>query len=561
MAPPDAQIYFPQYRIRNIVQDILTQLGLLIRLERKMLGIIASYAMAIGMFMLCVPIAIQELVSTFSFAIEPRMIFTLSVVVGSALTGVAAFRILQARAVETLQQRIYTRIAIAFTEALPRMQEASFLPQYANRFAEADLLTRAIVAMLADLFNVAVVGSIGMSMLIFFHPYFLLYNTILVVGFVFLLTVFGRGGFLITLEMSRLNYELYHWMQNIAANLPHLRAAGHSPYLMQKTDELTKNYARTRQRRSDLLTGRQYKAAALWQVVGHTGMIATAGMLVSEGQLTVGQFAAAELLAGQLLLNMDTLARRMVHMFFAFVSFRELNAFFSLPQDQSGTRTVVPLDHFGLAGIRVTARDLAFAHPESEPLFEHFNMEVAPGEKVVVQCRTSSEKTALAKVLAGLYAPTAGVVRYNDVNLNEVTLESIDACRSLMLDSHPTLLEGTIEDNITLGRSSISYEDIQWALEFVELDEDVDHLPGGLTTMVTGHSGQFTLSQTLRLLLARAIVTRPHVLIVDGTLHSMIPSVREVILRRLCSKDEPWSVIFVSNDPTFAHAERRVALE
>ena len=130
-----------------------------------------------------------------------------------------------------------------------------------------------------------------------------------------------------------------------------------------------------------------------------------------------------------------------------------------------------------------------------------------------------------------------------------------------MLDSHPTLLEGTIEDNITLGRSSISYEDIQWALEFVELDEDVDHLPDGLTTVVTGHSGQFTLSQTLRLLLARAIVTRPHVLIVDGTLHSMIPSVREVILRRLCSKDEPWSVIFVSNDPTFAHAERRIALE
>ncbi|HSC56122.1 MAG TPA: ABC transporter ATP-binding protein, partial [Nitrospira sp.] len=119
------------------------------------------------------------------------------------------------------------------------------------------------------------------------------YNVILVVGFVFLLTVFGRGGFLITLEMSRLNYEIYHWMQNIAANLPHLRAVGKSPYLIQKTDALTKAYARVRQHRSDLLTGRQYKATALWQVVGHAGMIATAGMLVAEDQLTVGQFAAA----------------------------------------------------------------------------------------------------------------------------------------------------------------------------------------------------------------------------------------------------------------------------
>src|SRR5262245_33670812 len=562
MTESQPQTYFPQYRLTNIAQDILSQLALLIKLERNMLGIIASYAVAIGMFMLCVPIAVQELVSTFSFAIQPIMILTLTVVVGSALTGAAAFKILQARAVETLQQRIYTRIAIAFTETLPRLREDSFLPQHANRFAEADLLTRALVAMVADLFNVAVVGTIGMSLLVFFHPYFLLYNVILVVGFVFLLTVFGKGGFLITLEMSRLNYEIYHWMQNIAANLPHLRATGNSPYLVQKTDELTKAYAGIRQRRSDLLTGRQYKAAALWQVAGHAGMIATAGSLVAQGQLTVGQFAAAELLAGTLLLNMDTLARRMVHMFFAFVAFREMNAFFSLPQDESGSRTVVPLDQFGLAGIKVTARNLAYAYPDSAPLFEEFSLDVAPGEKVVVLCQSNMQKTILAKVLAGLLPPTSGVVRYNDMNLVEISLESIDACRSLMLDSHPTLLEGTIEDNLTLGRSSIRYEDVQWALQFVELDEEIDRMPDGLTTTVTGHGHQFTLSQILRLLLARAIVTRPHVLIVDGTLHSMAPSVREIILRRLCSKDEPWSIIFVSNDPTFAsHVDRCITLE
>lgn len=560
MAAPTPQNPFPQYRLENIVSDILKHLGLLFQLERKILGIIASYAAAIGLFMLCVPIAVQELVSTFSFAIEPRMIFTLALVVGTALTGAAAFRILQARAVETLQQRIYARIAIAFTEALPRLKEDAFLPQHAHRFAEADLLTRAIVAMLADLFNVAVVGSIGMSLLVFFHPYFLLYNTVLVVGFVLLLAVFGRGGFLITLEMSRLNYEIFHWMQNIAQNLPHLRAVGHSPYLLGKTDGLAQAYSRVRQRRSDLLTGRQYKAAALWQVVGHTGMIATAGLLVSTGELTVGQFAAAEILAGNLLLNMDTLARRMAHMFFAFVSFRELNALFSLPQDQSGVKSVVPLSQFGLAGVRVTARNLSFSHPGSAPLFQEFELDVAPGEKVSVHCRTSSEKTALAKILSGLYSPTTGVVRYNDVNLVEVTPSSIDSCRSLMLDSHPTLLEATIESNITLGRPSVSYDDIQWALQFVELEEEIDRMPDGLNTMVTGHAGQFTLSQVLRILLARAIVTRPYVLIVDGTLHSMIPSVREVILRRLCSKDEAWSIIFISNDPGFAHAERRIPL-
>ena len=119
---------FSQYQLRNIAQDILNQLGLLVRLERKMLGIIASYAITISLFMLCVPIAAKELVSY--FAVEPRMIFTLALMVADA------FRVLWARGVETLQQRIYTRITTAFTQTLPRLPEESFLPQHANRSAK-----------------------------------------------------------------------------------------------------------------------------------------------------------------------------------------------------------------------------------------------------------------------------------------------------------------------------------------------------------------------------------------------------------------------------------------
>src|SRR5687767_797292 len=197
------QAGFPQYIQAHIFRDIRGHLGLLLNLERGILLIIASFAGAMGLCMLGVPIAVQELVSTFSFAVEPLMIFTLALIVAGTLTGVAACRILQARAVETLQQRIYTRIALGFTLALPRFKEETFLPEHAHRFMEADLLTRALVAMVADLFNVAVVGSIGMAMLVFYHPYFLVYDLMLITGFSVLLVAFGHRGFLITLEMSR----------------------------------------------------------------------------------------------------------------------------------------------------------------------------------------------------------------------------------------------------------------------------------------------------------------------------------------------------------------------
>ena len=166
--------------------------------------------------------------------------------------------------------------------------------------------------------------------------------------------------------------------QNIAHNLPHLRGRpGIDPYLLERTDTLTRIYAEIRQRRSDTLTGRQYKAAALWQVVGHGPAHHGAGLLVVDGQLTVGQFAAAEVLVGNLLLNMDTLARRMVAMFFTFVSCREMAAVFSLPTEEDGAKEDVPATQFGESGIRLTCRNLSYRAQDGLPIFKRV-FEVAP---------------------------------------------------------------------------------------------------------------------------------------------------------------------------------------
>ena len=246
------------------------------------------------------------------------MIFTLTLFVASSLTGVATFRVLQARVVETLQQRLYTRIALGFTLLLPQLRDDTFAPQQAHRFMEADLLTRALVAMLADLFNVAVVGTIAMTMLVLFHPYFVAYILVLILGFVGLLTLFGRGGFFITLEMSRLHYEIFGWIQNI--------------------------------------------------------------------------------------LNVDTLARRMVAMFFTFVSCREIAGLFSLPTEEQGAKEDVPAAQFGSSGIHVTCRNLSCTAPDGRPVFQNVCLDVAPGEKIAILCSTNRAKTAaLTKVLAGLH--------------------------------------------------------------------------------------------------------------------------------------------------------------
>ena len=541
---------------------ILSRLNLLVGLERRILAIIASYAVVIGLFALIVPLTVQELVNTFAFAIQPIMIVTLVAIMLGALLLMGAFRVLQGRAVKILVQRIYTRLAVAFTEALPRFRENVFLPQHTNTFIEAELLPRALVAMLVDIINVFVSGMIGMTILIMYHPYFLGYNIFLITGFAFLLTFFGRGGLRITQQVSNLHYQTFHWLQDIGINRLHFKSTDSLPLLLKKTDALVQAYVMARKTRSDILTGAQYKSTVIFQAIAHSSMIGLGGWLLSLADITLGQFVAAEVIVGTLLLNLDIVARRMYAAIYVATSMQELSRLFEMPKEEVSGPIAAWLPNPTLQGVRLTCKDVSFASPEGPMLFDHFNLEVLPGEKISVLTGTSKSKTSLALLLAGLYHPTSGVIRYNDIDLRDVSLNYVNRCRGLMLDSHPTLFDGTLEENVTLQRPSIQFADLSWALRFVELEEEIDALPLGLETVVHGNGANLSRSQVLRILLARMIVTRPELLIFNGSLHNIDPTVRLTLLRRLCAKEEPWSIVFVSNDPEVGQlVERRVILD
>jgi ABC-type multidrug transport system fused ATPase/permease subunit len=380
-------------------------------------------------------------------------------------------------------------------------------------------------------------------------------------GFACVVTLFGQGGFRITQKVSRLNYEMFDWLQDIAQNRLHFKATDSMPLLLDKTDALAREYVMARRTRSDILTGRQYKSSVIWQAFGHSSMIALGGWLLSIRDITLGQFVAAEVIVGTLLLNLDTVARRLYAAIYVFTSMDELATLFALPKQDVTAAVSVRLPDPTLYGVRVSCWEVSARAPDGSLLFENVNLEIAPGEKIAVICPTNLAKTTFAMVLAGLYAPTKGVVRYNDIDLRDVGQDYVNRSRGLVLDSYVTLFQGTIEENISLRRPQVRFDDLRWALRFTELEDEIDAMPQGLDTVVGARGRLLTRSQVLRLLVARAIAIRPQFLVFDGSLHDVEPDLRATILRRLCSKEEPWSLAFVSNDPAIASVvERRVTL-
>ncbi len=542
----------------NLFQTVVGHLGLLFRMERRLLGLIFSYSIAIGLFALIVPLTVQELVNTFAFAVQPITIVTLAVVMVATLLFVGAFRALQYYAVEVLERRIFARVSIAMAQQLPYLRYQSFEPRYANLFIETVFMQRAVSVLLVDLINVIVGGAVGMTILVFYHPYFLLYNAVLLVGFHIVFFLLSHGGLKATIDLSYAKYDTLHWFQEIANNLLHFKSTDSQTLLIKKTDQLLDTYMGVRRVRFRALI-RQYLGSLGWQAVAHSGLIATAGWLLSIGQLTLGQFVAAEVVVSGILSSFDGVVKRMGHIFYFLTASTKLNFLFSLPKDQDTATLSIPLPDPTVHGIRVTCKDLTFAPLGGPAVFEHFNLEVTPGEKIGIYAETTKTKTVLARVLGGLDSPTSGVIRYNGVDLRHLNLDSVNRFRGFILDSQLSLFEGTLEENIVLGRDYIPYSDVRWALRFTELEEEVDALPHGLKTHIRNTGKIFAPAHIVRILVARAILGRPQLLIFEGILHNIPPAMRETILRRLCSKEEPWSVIFVSNDPNLtAHVDRRI---
>lgn len=543
----------------SLFQAMLGHIGLLFRLEKRIVALIFSYSLAIGLFSLIVPLTVQELVNTFAFAIQPITIVTLAGIMITVLAFVGAFRTLQYYAVEVLERRVFARMTIAMTQQIPQLRFPDFKPQFANYFMETVFMQRALSVLLMDLINIVVGGAVGMTILVFYHPYFLLYNALLLVGFNIIFFLLSHGGLRTTIDMSHAKYETLHWIQEIAYNLLHFKATDSRGLLMQKTDQLIERYVACRRARFNVLV-RQYLGTVGWQAIAHGGVLATAGWLLSIGQLTLGQLVAAEVVVSGLLINFESVVKRMGHVFYFLTAIAELNFFFSLPKDQDLAVLSVPLPDPAIHGIRVTCKELTVRHGKV-PVFENFDLEITPGEKIGIYASTGIAKTVLARVLAGLEAPTGGVIRYNGVDLRHLDLHAINRCRGFMPDSYLSLFEGTIEENIVLGRSYVPYSDVRWALRFAELEEEIDALPQGIKTHVHASGNILAPTHVLRLMLARAILARPQILIFDGIMHNLQPAMRETILRRLCNKDEPWSVIFVSNDPNLtSHVDRRIIL-
>lgn len=157
--------------------------------------------------------------------------------------------------------------------------------------------------------------------------------------------------------------------------------------------------------------------------------------------------------------------------------------------------------------------------PDSPDVLHDINLDLPPGTTLALVGATGSGKTTLTALIPRLYDVTAGRITIDGHDVRDLTLTSLRSAVASAFDD-PTLFSMSVRENLTLGRPDATDEDIQQALEIAQATF-ANELPWGLETRVGEQGMSLSGGQRQRLALARAVLARPAVLVLDDTLSAL----------------------------------------
>lgn len=181
----------------------------------------------------------------------------------------------------------------------------------------------------------------------------------------------------------------------------------------------------------------------------------------------------------------------------------------------------------------VTLEDVTFGYsPLDKPLLSGFSLSVAPGRQVALVGGSGSGKSTVSRLIAGLYSPWEGTIRIDGQRLEDIPRGALAASVSFV-DQDVFLFEGTVRDNVALWDPSIPDADVEAALRDACLYEVVARRPGGVHSHVEQDGRNFSGGQRQRLEIARALVRRPSVLVLDEVTSALDAETEQVIIDNL----------------------------
>lgn len=525
--------------------------------ERKDIGYLYLYAIVSGLIALSLPLGIQAIVGLIQGGLVFSSVYLLItlVIIGTLITGI--LQIVQVSIVEVLQQRVFARAAFEFVYRIPRIKIEAltkyYPPELMNRFFDILNVQKAMPKVLIDITGALVQIVFGLLLLFAYHPMFIVFGLVTVLLLFLVIRLNASKGLETSLAESKYKYKIAEWLEDVARTLFSFKVVGNTNLPLEKMDDLVSKYLLYRGKHFKILVRIFYYMVAFKTlVVGALLILGT--YLVVDRQITLGQFVASEIIIVLIVGSVEKLINSIDVIFDLVTAVEKLGAVTDLPLERaSGIR--VPLRDQELS---LSIRNLSYKYPDGKrPVLQNLNLTIQAGERIGLTGSNGGGKDTFVKILSGLLTDYDGAVAVNGLSLRDIHLNDFrDAVAKNV--STEEIFDGTILENITMGRSGITLADVQWALENLNLSQRISQLPGGLNTQMIASGQKFSDSFNAKIMAARCIVERPRLLIFTDFYGLLDRDEKRQLTRFICDRSHPWTFITISHDPDVLGACDRV---
>ena len=247
-------------------------------------------------------------------------------------------------------------------------------------------------------------------------------------------------------------------------------------------------------------------------------VVAVGALSVTNGGAAFGAIIASTILSGKALVPFIQLSQMLLRINQVKAGFQALDKFMAMPLERDAESGY--LSRGRLSG-SVEVSDLTFSYAGQEKqALSGVSFSISPGERIAVVGRVGSGKSTLGKLLSRLYDASQGKVLIGGIDIKQIDPSELRENIGYV-SQEPWLIAGSIEENITLGNPYITPEDVLWAAKIAGVSTFVDKNPQGFRQQVKERGEGLSGGQKQCIAVARAIVRRPPILILDEPTSSM----------------------------------------
>ncbi len=530
---------------------------MLLKPDAKEIRNIYIYSIFSGLISLSLPLGIQSIANLIQGGQVNTSWIVLTVFVVLGIVFVGILQIFQLRITENLQQKIFTRAAFDFSYRIPHIKMEALYKHYApelmNRFFDIASVQKGLSKILIDFSAAFFVVVFSLILLSFYHSFFIIFSVLLLILVYFIFKITAKKGLETSLLESKYKYKVAHWLEELSRTAVTFKLARRSSLPLEKTDKYVKLYLSARESHFKVLVT-QYYLMIIFKIFVATSLLVMGGVLVMKQQMNIGQFIAAEIIILTIMSSVEKLILSVESIYDILTSLEKIGQVTDLELDRTDgvdlkTEQKQVQEEKGL---EVEIENINFTYPEDKNLaLENISFTVNKGNLTVITGKSSSGKSTLLHVISGLYQTQQGSICYNKLPMGNISLNSIRE----QIGGHITmerLFEATLLENITLGRKMAPFENVKWAVENLELNDFIKKLPEGYNTILNTQGRGLPESIVTKLLLARGIVTKPKLLLLENTFEQLDEESCIRIIDFITNKNNGWTIVAVSSNKYLA---------